>query len=297
MKRIRLAFTLIELLVVIAIIAILAAMLFPVFAQAKAAAKATATLSNIKQQSLAHIMYAGDYDDSMTPGQTQGAQPGSYTIVDPAGNITFTPWTKLIHPYMKSSELFTDALGPSFSAQSPLTIQDDQFMNPRFGYNWNNLNIATNTGLSGVSGTAPANPAETVMLTTRYGVRGDTASYIVIIYIPAVDPQYLAYGGIIAFPPAGIEPDANWGKGGDFDLPGFGLNATNGRYTGGNTLRHADNVIVAWMDGHANKKKPGQLGAGTGFRFDKTGVNASLNTDIAVPTVEPGLSQYVWDLQ
>lgn len=291
------AFTLIELLVVIAIIAILAAILFPVFAQAKAAAKATATLSNIKQQALAHIMYAGDYDDSMVPGQTQGAQPGSYTIVDPAGNIDFTPWTKLINTYMKSSELFTDALGPGFKANAPLTLEDDRFINPRFGYNWHNINIATNTGLSGISGTAPANPAETIMLTTRYGVGGDTISYVVVVYIPSSLPPYLTYGGLLAFPPAGIDVDANWGKGGDFDQNAFGLNPVTGRYTGGNSLRHADNVIVAWMDGHANKKKPGQLGAGTGFRFDKSGVNTSLNTEMVVPTVEPGLSQYLWDLQ
>ena len=59
------AFTLIELLVVIAIIAILAAILFPVFAQAKNAAKKTADLSNIKQNTTAAIMYAGDADDIM----------------------------------------------------------------------------------------------------------------------------------------------------------------------------------------------------------------------------------------
>jgi len=59
----RKAFTLIELLVVIAIIAILAAILFPVFAQAKAAAKKTADLSNVKQLSLGQMIYSGDADD------------------------------------------------------------------------------------------------------------------------------------------------------------------------------------------------------------------------------------------
>ncbi|HEU4752804.1 MAG TPA: prepilin-type N-terminal cleavage/methylation domain-containing protein, partial [Armatimonadota bacterium] len=56
-------FTLIELLVVIAIIAILAAILFPVFAQAKVAAKKTADLSNLKQIGTSVFLYAGDNDD------------------------------------------------------------------------------------------------------------------------------------------------------------------------------------------------------------------------------------------
>ncbi|MEQ1935241.1 MAG: prepilin-type N-terminal cleavage/methylation domain-containing protein, partial [Fimbriimonadaceae bacterium] len=57
------AFTLIELLVVIAIIAILAAILFPVFAQAKEAAKRTACLSNARQIGMSVKMYLGDNDD------------------------------------------------------------------------------------------------------------------------------------------------------------------------------------------------------------------------------------------
>jgi prepilin-type N-terminal cleavage/methylation domain-containing protein len=59
------AFTLIELLVVIAIIAILAAILFPVFAQAKEAAKLSACVTGIRELGMAHHMYEGDYDDHM----------------------------------------------------------------------------------------------------------------------------------------------------------------------------------------------------------------------------------------
>src|SRR5690554_3954884 len=58
-------FTLIELLVVIAIIAILAAILFPVFAQARAKARQTACMSNMKQLGTALLMYAQDYDNVM----------------------------------------------------------------------------------------------------------------------------------------------------------------------------------------------------------------------------------------
>jgi len=61
----RFGFTLIELLVVIAIIAILAAILFPVFAQARASARQTTCASNLKQFALASLMYAQDYDETL----------------------------------------------------------------------------------------------------------------------------------------------------------------------------------------------------------------------------------------
>lgn len=67
------AFTLIELLVVIAIIAILAAILFPVFAQAKDAAKKTSCVSNAKQLALAAMMYAGDSDDVLPRHDNNGS--------------------------------------------------------------------------------------------------------------------------------------------------------------------------------------------------------------------------------
>jgi len=71
-KRIN-GFTLIELLVVIAIIAILAAILFPVFAQAKDSAKQTQCVSNTKQMGLGGIMYAGDYDDTLPRHDNNGS--------------------------------------------------------------------------------------------------------------------------------------------------------------------------------------------------------------------------------
>ncbi len=88
-------FTLIELLVVIAIIAILAAILFPVFAQAKEAAKKTSCLSNQKQIGLGVIMYAGDYDDTLVCGtQQQGTA------------FTFTYFEGLLQPYIKSVDVW-----------------------------------------------------------------------------------------------------------------------------------------------------------------------------------------------
>lgn len=98
MKR---AFTLIELLVVIAIIAILAAILFPVFSQAKEAAKKTACLSNNKQLGLAIQLYLGDYDDTMF---FRGGFKNSRSGLIPTANAN--RWWNLLVPYTKSSAIF-----------------------------------------------------------------------------------------------------------------------------------------------------------------------------------------------
>lgn len=92
------AFTLIELLVVIAIIAILAAILFPVFAQAKAAAKTTATLSNLKQVGTAGQIYLADYDDVVHPHRFFQSTP----LID-AGYYYY------LEPYVKNRQLVFDA--------------------------------------------------------------------------------------------------------------------------------------------------------------------------------------------
>ncbi len=101
------AFTLIELLVVIAIIAILAAILFPVFAQAKTAAKAVADLSNIKQIGTAMVMYTNDYDDRYSFGI-----PHDWSG-DPGWGSHSLSWTYNLQPYSKSLALFRSPLETS----------------------------------------------------------------------------------------------------------------------------------------------------------------------------------------
>jgi len=104
MRILRRAFTLIELLVVIAIIAILAAILFPVFAQAKAAAKTSACLSNTKQIGLAIYQYTIDNDDTYTGGWFVGLWGTQDLTLFPNGRYT---WLDVVQPYIKNTDIFT----------------------------------------------------------------------------------------------------------------------------------------------------------------------------------------------
>lgn len=109
------AFTLIELLVVIAIIAILAAILFPVFAQAKEAAKKTACLSNSRQIGMSIKMYLSDHDDVMPIFY-------AYNSVPPAGQPGHKGVEVELLPYCKNKDVFKSPLdngGPYTSLDVP----------------------------------------------------------------------------------------------------------------------------------------------------------------------------------
>lgn len=109
----RRAFTLIELLVVIAIIAILAAILFPVFAQAKAAAKTSTSTSNLKQLALSTQMYTNDFDDN-TPMAFWNIWP------TPVGGT----WDTAIQPYLGQKVGSDQAAGILESPADPVARVD-----------------------------------------------------------------------------------------------------------------------------------------------------------------------------
>jgi prepilin-type N-terminal cleavage/methylation domain-containing protein/prepilin-type processing-associated H-X9-DG protein len=112
----RRGFTLIELLVVIAIIAILAAILFPVFARAREQARKTACTSNLKQISMAMMMYVNDYDEKF-PALSPFTGTGNCAH-DPSGGrgsticnndtfVQFFGWALMIQPYVKNLQVFS----------------------------------------------------------------------------------------------------------------------------------------------------------------------------------------------
>jgi prepilin-type N-terminal cleavage/methylation domain-containing protein/prepilin-type processing-associated H-X9-DG protein len=139
----RAAFTLIELLVVIAIIAILAAILFPVFAQAREKARQTTCLSNHRQVGTAAMMYVQDYDEMWVP----------YSV---GGGANQKPWPVLFQPYIKNTQIFTEPSNSSrtFWEAPPSLAKEWAGIFVAMGMN---SNISTNFALA-----AATHPSESI---------------------------------------------------------------------------------------------------------------------------------------
>ncbi|MBS1708124.1 MAG: prepilin-type N-terminal cleavage/methylation domain-containing protein [Armatimonadetes bacterium] len=175
-------FTLIELLVVIAIIAILAAILFPVFAQAKEAAKKTTAVSATKQLVLAMIMYGGDNDDTAAPLTNGPDGTNGYA------GVPYT-WGMMANPYIKSYPMFAEQIDATQNESQwvqnandwglgitpPLSNYQRDYLRTFFaswGYNYLFFSPVTDDTAQvrhGVSLTRSGQPARQIMLVSGMG--------------------------------------------------------------------------------------------------------------------------------
>jgi len=254
----RSGFTLIELLVVIAIIAILAAILFPVFAQARAAARKSVGISNLKQLGLGTMMYVQDYDERY-PYYNWGCmscnESGNGTCNDPPGHLSgdvaqfaaysAAAWCNSIQPYIKNTGIFQDPSdklqwGPGYCINFPQSIfvpgtkswQKSQYVS----YGWNE-------SASGAKQAAYSSPASDLLWSDYGGVLIDTWS------------RFLNKAPADLYVRRAIWNDLNWdspdcGVGGD--IRGAGGPFTQAQWDCLKVgIRHETHVAITFMDGHA----------------------------------------------
>lgn len=285
MPRSRNAFTLIELLVVIAIIAILAAILFPVFAQAKLAAKKAASLSNNKQIAMAALMYSGDYDDVLPLFMN-----GTYSEArgDNAPQHTADTWVWIIQPYIKNLQLMQDpGRGDKrgYWGHGPNAWWGNQNTYPMYGLNYIFVSPYTVVNGScdyaeGKSSTQATDPAQTVFFVgsrvfsegTDRGFFGANAPGMWEWIAP--HPDYCIW----------------WDEtpcGGDW----CGSPSSPVKSTSSTAMNYQDGTTVSWVDGHAKYMKDKALAAGTTYT---TASPNGLDNGGGAKIVDK--SRYLWNL-
>jgi len=284
------AFTLIELLVVIAIIAILAAILFPVFAQAKAAAKRTAMLSNTKQTILSAIMYESDNDDVLpliTAWGSVGVNNGAYVYFNNQGCY---PWTQLIQPYSKNIDILTDPSAP-LGSTSPagFNAQAYKLFGPQMGMNPYLAQSAAADLKSPRNGTAISRPADIVLFSSKYSTSEAKSnvfyggwwfganSYFITL---SVDPPDCSTNALYCA--------QGWGDntfyGGTSGQKELNNVEAAGAWTGGASLRGRLQTTCGLADGHAKSMAPGALAQGMTYNSAKgaNGIPTQQSTAVTV---------------
>ncbi len=212
----RTAFTLIELLVVIAIIAILAAILFPVFSQAREKARAASCLSNTRQMGNALQMYLQDYDETFHKGARMRS-PAMNGLGASTSINGWSQWPWFYMPYVKNVQIFDCPSSPDQLQNLTRTNWDND---GNYGYNY--------SGLTRDQGTPPRIAAALDAVAETF------------VFFDSGDAQVRA--GDNNYPGLLEELDLN-------------LNCDNNRWTGGYTkegaLRHQGRAMMTFADGHA----------------------------------------------
>jgi prepilin-type N-terminal cleavage/methylation domain-containing protein/prepilin-type processing-associated H-X9-DG protein len=236
-------FTLIELLIVIAIIALLAAILFPVFAQAREKARQQGCASNLKQWAVAETMYVQDYDETFTglyffDDKGPGCCPHGWT------------WTMLIQPYIKNYAVLNC---PTLGQPKPqMSYGVDQSMIFFRSYGWNMAFLGAFLPRDGAVYLSQVEaPSQTIMFgdctegrgkTLHQGYYNLSAPLVIRVYTPTA---------------AKYADDPNLYSD---DSSGLGADATKLNFFGRPAARHMGGANFAFVDGHVKwYKVPGPV--------------------------------------
>jgi len=272
------AFTLIELLVVIAIIAILAAILFPVFAQAKVAAKKAQDLSNTKQIALAVNVYTTDTDDVLPVHITN---VGTCLPLDPTNCGWKTMWQFAMYPYIKNWPMFTapgetnasnaviDSFGLSYGYNygylSTLCVPNDAYSQQTLGCPATDPGAPTQQFFMSIAATSVSRPANIVMYADGGGkdmiigpTNGSNGVLGSIVNPPDGWPSEKYFWGPV---------QVGWGKGCQNYFQKGATFTKTGKWqdTDGFAPRYGDVGPVVFVDSHAKPLKAGNLAAGTNW--------------------------------
>lgn len=241
----RSGFTLIELLVVIAIIAILAAILFPVFAQAREKARQTACLSNTKQIATSLMMYAQDYDE-MLPGY-RFAYPNPFAAEPNVGARAKTVvfMNHILQPYTKNYDIWKCPSNPqAYVNIDTVTGQTDDFRSygGQNSYAMNNYVFTSNIGIALA---ALAAPADTVGMV-------DGSYYNTLPKRPCNLPQLTFNVETSTYP-------RYWYQIGNSKLfaPGESKNDLEAETRG--KARHSQQINTIFLDGHSKSQPYNRL--------------------------------------